>query len=148
MSRQAGDCQPIVWRLKLNASPQAVFDCLATDEGRERFWVDESRTQSEGVNLWFAAMNIRTVMTILEARPPERLVVRYFGADTAFTLTPREPGGCDLELRVDSPPAHDWHEIHAGWVSALLALKAAVDFDVDLRNHDPARTWSQRYCDN
>jgi hypothetical protein len=33
-------------------------------------------------------------------------------------------------------------------VSVLLALKAAADFGVDLRNHDPARTWWQGYCDN
>lgn len=36
----------------------------------------------------------------------------------------------------------------AGWVSVLLALKAAVDFSVDLRNHDPGRTWDQGYADN
>lgn len=32
--------------------------------------------------------------------------------------------------------------------SVLLALKAFVDHDVDLRNHDPTRTWDQGYCDN
>jgi hypothetical protein len=43
----------------------------------------------------------------------------------------------------------EWHaEVNAGWVSVLLALKAAADHGVDLRNHDAARTWSQGYCDN
>jgi len=36
----------------------------------------------------------------------------------------------------------------AGWVSVLMALKAAVDHGVDLRNHDPQRTWDQGYADN
>ena len=39
-------------------------------------------------------------------------------------------------------------EVMAGWVSVLLALKAAVDFGVDLRNHDPQRTWEQGYAEN
>jgi hypothetical protein len=38
--------------------------------------------------------------------------------------------------------------VAAGWVSVLLALKAAVDFGVDLRNHDPERTWSTGFVDN
>jgi hypothetical protein len=43
----------------------------------------------------------------------------------------------------------EWHaEVNAGWVSVLMALKAAADFRVDLRNHDTRRTWSQGYCDN
>jgi hypothetical protein len=32
-------------------------------------------------------------------------------------------------------------------VSLLLMLKAAVDYRVDLRNRDPARTWEQGYVD-
>jgi len=36
----------------------------------------------------------------------------------------------------------------AGRVSVLLALKAAVDHGVDLRNHDRERTWVQGYADN
>jgi hypothetical protein len=31
-------------------------------------------------------------------------------------------------------------EVIAGWASVLLALKAAVDFGADLRNHDPQRS--------
>ena len=39
-------------------------------------------------------------------------------------------------------------EMVAGWVSVLMAMKAAVDHGVDLRNHDPARSWSDGYADN
>jgi hypothetical protein len=33
-------------------------------------------------------------------------------------------------------------------MSVLLALKAVADFSVDICNHDPTRTWIQRYADN
>ena len=49
-----------------------------------------------------------------------------------------------VSLRV---PAAWRHEHRAGWVSVLLALKAAVDFAVDLRNRDPDRTWEDGYVD-
>jgi hypothetical protein len=29
-----------------------------------------------------------------------------------------------------------------------MALKAAADFGVDLRSHDPGRTWDQGFVDN
>jgi len=29
-----------------------------------------------------------------------------------------------------------------------MALKAAIDFDVDVRSHDPQRTWDQGFVDN
>ncbi len=38
-------------------------------------------------------------------------------------------------------------DFYAGWVSWLLVLKAAADFDIDLRNDDDDRTWAQRYVD-
>jgi hypothetical protein len=37
-------------------------------------------------------------------------------------------------------PAVEHARVIIGWVSALLALEAAVDFSIDLRNHDPAGT--------
>lgn len=33
-----------------------------------------------------------------------------------------------------------------GWVSLLMSMKAAVDFGVDLRNHDPERAWEQGFA--
>ncbi len=29
-----------------------------------------------------------------------------------------------------------------------MAMKAAVDYDVDLRNHDPSQAWGTGYADN
>ena len=45
-------------------------------------------------------------------------------------------------------PESEMEETIAGWGSVLMALKAAVDHAVDLRNHDPERTWDQGYFDN
>ena len=45
-------------------------------------------------------------------------------------------------------PEADRMEVMAGWVSVLLALKAAADFGVDLRNHDARRTGEQGYAEN
>jgi hypothetical protein len=40
-----------------------------------------------------------------------------------------------------------WHEVHAGWLNVLFPLKAYVAHGVDLRNHDPRRTWDEGYAD-
>jgi hypothetical protein len=52
-----------------------------------------------------------------------------------------------------SRPSHEIDEsirmeMAAGWVSVLMAMKAAVDHGVDLRNHDASRSWSNGYADN
>ncbi|HEX6386857.1 MAG TPA: SRPBCC domain-containing protein, partial [Anaerolineae bacterium] len=86
---------------------------------------------------------------ILEQQPPRRFVVEYFGGSmTTFELADDGAGGTDLTLSDAGVPAADRAEVTAGWVSVLLALKAAVDFGVDLRNHDPRRTWDTGYADN
>jgi hypothetical protein len=45
-------------------------------------------------------------------------------------------------------PEEDRTEVTAGWVSVLMSLKASVDFGIDLRNHDPQRTWDEVYVEN
>ena len=42
----------------------------------------------------------------------------------------------------------EYLDVYAGWVSVLLNLKAAVDYNLDLRNHDINKTWDQGYVDN
>jgi hypothetical protein len=65
-----------------------------------------------------------------------------------FTLSDGGQGGTDLTLTDTGVPAQDRAEVTTGWVSVLLALKAAADFGADLRNHDPARSWEQGYVEN
>ena len=54
----------------------------------------------------------------------------------------------DLTLTDEGVPQADRTEVIAGWVSVLLALKASVDFDVDLRSHGRKRTWDEGFVEN
>jgi uncharacterized protein YndB with AHSA1/START domain len=138
----------IAWRLHLRATPESVYAMLATPQGRARFWA-ESADEHEG-DIHFVFPNGLTWKgSILEQRPPHRFVVRYFGDSlTTFELADDDAGGTDLALTDKGVPAADRAEVTAGRVSVLLALKAAVDFGVDLRNHDLQRTWETGYAEN
>jgi hypothetical protein len=85
--------------------------------------------------------------TILAADAPHWFSVRYFGTPVTFELQPDRAGGTDLELVHEAVPDADFEEVLPGWLNVLFPLKAAADFGVDLRNHDPARTWDERFVD-
>lgn len=132
----------IRWRLHLASPPESVWELLATDAGRARFWAEETRELDGEVEFRFP--NGLTWRGQVHSRErPARFALDYFGSETTFELEPDGLGGTDLTLL-----GRGSAEVLAGWVSVLLALKAACDFDVDLRNHDPERTWRQGYCDN
>jgi uncharacterized protein YndB with AHSA1/START domain len=134
----------IEWRIHLASPPERVYSFLASEPGRERFWA-ESAPERDGIIEFTFPNGLRWHGRILAAEPPYRFAVRYFGdTDVVFTLDDDGRGGCDLRLHDTADDA----DTSAGWVSVLLALKAAVDFDVDLRNHDADRTWSEGYVDN
>jgi hypothetical protein len=121
-----------------------VYDFLATGPGRAAFWAESAPERDGHIEFEFPG-GVAWRARILEAEPPRRFMVTYFGETTvAFDLENDGSGGCELALAdtADDP------ETLAGWVSVLLALKAAVDFGIDLRNHDPNRTWSSGYADN
>jgi hypothetical protein len=125
-----------------------VYAFIATSQGRARFWA-ESALESNGAIEFVFANGLTVRSRIVEQAPSERFVLEYLGGSiVTFSLAGDGRGGTDLTL-TDSGVAEAWYsETLAGWVSVLLALKAAVDFGVDLRNHDPARSWEQGYCDN
>ena len=136
------------WRIHLASSPEAVYELLSTDEGRAQFWAESAVERDAAIEFTFP--NGTTWRgRVLAAEPPRRYAVEYFGGSRAtFELGPDGDGGTDLTL-VESGVPEKWEgENRAGWVTVLLELKAAADFGVDLRNHDPRRTWSQGYCDN
>ncbi len=113
--------------------------------GRERFWAEESQSAEGGFDLTFVNGE-RLHVELVEARAPERLIFRYFGGSTVTVDIAADPaGGCDLRLREENAP--EPLENYAGWVSVLLACKAAVDRGVDLRSHDPYRSWGQGFVD-
>lgn len=137
----------IRWRIHLKSPPSQVYAMLATDAGRASFWA-ESAVERDGVIAFRFPDGQVWQGRILESRPPQRFAVEYFGSRTAFDLADDGAGGADLMLTDSGVGEVDRAEVIAGWVSVLMALKAAVDFGVDLRSHDPARTWKQGYADN
>jgi uncharacterized protein YndB with AHSA1/START domain len=134
----------IEWRMHLATPLGRVYDFLATASGRERFWA-ESAPERDGVIEFAFPGGMHWRSRVLAAEPPHRFALNYYGdTEVLFTLDDDGRGGCDLTLRDSADDA----ETRAGWVSVLLTLKAAADFDVDLRNHDPSRTWNEGYADN
>lgn len=121
---------------------------LSTDEGRAQFWA-ESAVEKGGVIHFIFPGGQTWQGKILANDPPNHFAVEYYGGSHAsFHLAEDDAGGTDLTLTDAGVPEADRIEVTAGWVSVLMALKAAADFSVDLRNHDPQRSWDQGYVEN
>jgi len=118
---------------------------FATDKGRERFWAEKSAEKNGRVELRFID-GLILKPKILRNEPPKRFLFEYFGGSkVTVDFLDDGAGGTDLTLQAEGASSdQEW----PGWVSVLLALKAATDYNVDLRNHDVKRTWDQGYCDN
>lgn len=138
----------IRWKLHLKSSPQDVYQLLSTNEGRASFWA-ESAIEQEGMIHFVFPNQAQWKGKILENEPPHKFKLEYYGGSiTTFELDPDGSDGTDLTLTDQSIPVEDQAEVIAGWVSVLMALKASVDFGIDLRNHDPNRTWDEGYIEN
>jgi uncharacterized protein YndB with AHSA1/START domain len=138
----------IHWRLHLSSPPEEVFKFLSTDDGRARFWA-ESAIEHDGHIDFLFPNGLTWRGKILENSPHHRFRLIYFdGTHVSFKLASDGSGGTDLRLVDSGVPPSDYPIVYAGWASVLMSLKAAVDFGVDLRSHDSARTWDQGYVDN
>jgi uncharacterized protein YndB with AHSA1/START domain len=138
----------IRWRLHLNTPPARVYEFIATDQGRARFWA-ETAVECDGAIDFIFPNGAKWRGEILDRVPGKVFVVEYYGGShTTFELHDDGRGGTDLLLSDGNVPDEDRNEIVAGWVSVLMQLKAAVEFGVDLRNHDPVRTWDEGYVEN
>lgn len=135
----------ICWRVFVRAPVAGIFDLIATDKGRCRFWCESSQTKNGLIEMRFPN-GVSTHAEILVQKPPHALELVYFAAPTKFSLSAKG-GGCVVELTADVE-ADEFDETNAGWVSVLLNLKAVGEFGVDLRNHDAACSWDQGYVDN
>ena len=136
----------IIWRLHTAAPPERIWELLTTDRGRECFWAETSRSAADRFTLGFQ-MGVEGECRIIEAAPPSRFGFSYFGTEVLIELAPDGAGGTDLRLTNSQVPDDEYEDMLPGWLNVLLPLKAAADFGVDLRNHDPARTWRERYVD-
>lgn len=141
------DRDAIVWKLHLASAPDAVYDALASDEGRASFWA-ESAAETDGVVHFEFINGERHSGRILAAERPTFWSVDYFGSPVEFRLTGDDNGGTDLELRHIGLPEQARYEVTAGWLNVLLPLKAWVDHGVDLHNRDPGRSWDQGCVDH
>jgi uncharacterized protein YndB with AHSA1/START domain len=132
--------------MHIPAPPEEVYRALDSDEGRALFWA-ESAKEVDG-HIDFRFINGDACRSkVLERRPPHVLCIDYFGGPARFELIADGNGGTDLALTHDGVPSEEWNEVHAGWLNVLFPLKAWVVHGVDLRNHDPARSWQQGYAD-
>ena len=141
------DDNTIRWRLHLASDINTVYETLASDEGRERFWVERSHEDDSVIDVEFISGE-KLQMRLLDAQPPSRIEFSYFDDSRVIFELEDSDDGCDVTLTEVLPPGIDPSQNVAGWVSVLLALKAVVDHNVDLRNHDPERSWQQGFVDN
>lgn len=138
----------IRWKLHLRSAPEAVHEKLATDKGRASFWA-ESAVEQDGVIHFVFPNQAEWKGKIIENERPHKFKLEYYGSSiTTFELNPDPASGTDLTLTDQGIAEDDRAEVGAGWVSVLMALKASVDFGIDLRNHDPRRTWDESYVEN
>jgi uncharacterized protein YndB with AHSA1/START domain len=132
--------------MHLAVSPARVFAALDSDDGRASFWA-ESAVEHEGRITFRFVTGYEYAGRVLERRRPEVWAVEYFGGVARFELAPDGHGGTDLLLSHTGIAPEEWQEVHAGWLNVLFPLKVWLVYGVDLRNHDPARSWDQGYAD-
>lgn len=137
----------LIWKLHLKSDPIKVFDLLTTSKGRTKFWAEKA-IEEKGIIHFLFPNGLTYQSQILKNIPNKEFHVDYFDSLVKFQLQQIETGGTDLTLINENIPESDFLEVHAGWVSVLMNLKAVADFQCDLRNHDPKKTWDQGYVDN
>ena len=137
---------PIRWRMHLRVSPDRVYDALNSDEGRAAFWAESAVERDGSIDFRFSG-GYSCRSRIIERVPGVLFEIDYLGGPVLFELSSDGAGGTELFLTHRGVGRDEWNEVHAGWLNVLFPLKAWLVFGVDLRNHDPARTWDQGYAD-
>lgn len=137
---------PIRWRLHTRSNCDAVYRMIDTAAGRKSFWA-ESAVERDGVIEFEFINGVRYEGAILEREPGHLWTIDYFHSVAEFVLDPAEDGGTDVTLTNTGVDERDRCEVSAGWLNVLLPLKAAVDHGIDLRSHDPTRTWDLGFVD-
>lgn len=137
----------ICWKIHFTSTRETVYDAISTDAGRATYWA-ESAPEKNGL----ITFNIQGYQPysgrILIRDRPVKFKLEYFGTIVQFKLNNDGSGGTDLSLTASEVDESIRMEMAAGWVSVLMAMKAAVDHGVDLRNHSELRSWKNGYADN
>ncbi|MEX0288375.1 MAG: SRPBCC domain-containing protein [Flavobacteriaceae bacterium] len=137
----------ISWKLSLKSDPEKVFNLLTTAEGIAKFWSEKAVVEDNSIHFVFPNSQ-EYKGKILKVVPSKEFHLNYFDSIVKFKLEPNVTNGTDLILINEEVDETEFSEVHAGWISVLMNLKAVADFQCDLRNHDPKRTWGQGYVDN
>jgi hypothetical protein len=137
----------IKWKVHFASPIEKVYEFLTTDNRRSKYWAEETKEEKGFIE--FTILNYPKYKSkIIEKRPQELFRLEYFGTDVTFELVKTNNNETDLQLTAITPDANVKNEMTAGRVSVLMAMKAAVDFGVDLRNHNRERVWENGYLDN
>jgi hypothetical protein len=138
----------VEWKIHLRSHREKVFEFLTTDKGRSLFWA-EFTVEEKGVIHFVFPSGQEYKSVIVEKNHPDTFAIEYFHSLVIFHLTSfHGEHGTDLQLINKNIPIEEHDQVTTGWISVLLSLKAAVDFGVDLRNHNPMKCWKQKYVDN
>lgn len=137
---------PIRWRMHLPVARARAFEALDSSAGRRCFWAEEADEADGVIEFRFVNGYVHRA-PILERVPDRRFSVEYLGGIATFELTEDGSGGTDLLLDHQGVAPENWQEVHAGWLNVLFPLKGWLVHGVDLRNHDPERSWDQGYAD-
>lgn len=140
------DPDVITWRLHLRSPADVVYQALTTDEGRASFWAERTVERGDTIDFDFPG-GVTSRVRVLDTQQDRLVRLDYFGAVVSFELEPTGDGGTDLLLTTHGFAPQERSELLAGWLNVLFPLKAYVDHGVDLRNHDPDRTWWHGYAD-
>lgn len=137
----------VLWKVHLRSNPERVFTFFTSPNGRERFWAEKA-PELDGIIYFQFPNGQRYNSKILQIIPNRVFHIDYFNSSLLIVLAPSENSGTDLTLINQEIEDSECFDVHAGWVSVLMNLKATVDFKCDLRNHNKNRTWDQKYIDN
>ena len=138
--------KPIRWRMHIPVPPDTVYGALDSDDGRRSFWAETAVETNGHIDFHFIN-GVRYTSRVLERAAPHRWSIEYFGGPATFDLASDGRGGTDVLLTHEGVGVDDWTEVHAGWLNVLFPLKAWLTFGIDLRNHDPERSWDHGYAD-
>jgi hypothetical protein len=135
----------IRWAVHVNRPPGEVFDALDSDAGRAGFWA-ESADERDNTICFVFINGTRHQARVLSRLRPHQWTIEYFGGRCSFRLEDDGRGGTDVRLEHEVT-AEAFAEVSAGWLNVLLPMKVWIQHGIDIRNHDPARSWDQGFVD-
>lgn len=137
----------VEWKIHFTTSLEIVYSYLVSQDGREKFWSETSIEKDGFIFFTYPNESFYKSKIILKIEH-EKFYLEYFDSLVKFHLVRSEKNGTELTLINEGISEKNYLDAHSGWVSVLLNMKAVVDYNCDLRNHNENRTWDQKYVDN